>query len=396
LPASVRAGKGNREAFCVIIARLDAIGSNTVTESLKSPGWWAGIGLAVFVSVAAGYVADWFGEAILGFAKSPVSAIMMAIVLGMLLANTVKLPDSIQPGLKFCTSAILRIGIMLLGIRLSLTGAGQFTLVALPFVIAAIAIGLFTVGLLGRYMGLSRQLSGLIAVGTSICGCTAIVATAPLIKANESEVSYAIACITVFGLAAMFVYPVLAHQVFANQPELAGLFLGTSIHETAQVAGAGMMYEAQYNAPVALDIATVTKLVRNLCMIAVIPLVGILYGAERSEGESTKINYLAMIPWFIVGFALMSAFRTIGDIGDKPFGLIEPALWTEIVTFLKESAERCLLVAMAAVGLTSMFAGIIKIGMRPFALGLFAAVLIGGVSFALISLFAADLIAFLV
>jgi len=355
-----------------------------------------GIGLAVFVSVAAGYVANWFGVAVLGFAKSPVSAIMMAIVLGMLIANVVKLPESIQPGLKFCTSFILRIGIMLLGIRLSLTGAGQFTLVALPFVIAAIAIGLFTVGLLGRYMGLSRQLSGLIAVGTSICGCTAIVATAPLIKANESEVSYAIACITVFGLAAMFFYPVLAHQVFATQPELAGLFLGTSIHETAQVAGAGMMYEAQYNAPVALDIATVTKLVRNLCMIAVIPLVGILYGAEHSKDDSSKINFLAMIPWFIVGFALMSAIRTIGDIGDKPFGLLEPDQWKEIVAFLKESAERCLLVAMAAVGLTSMFAGIIKIGMRPFALGLFAAVLIGGVSFALISLFGADLIALLV
>ena len=367
-----------------------------MTENLKSPGWWVGVGLAVFVSIAAGYVADWFGEAVLGFAKSPVSAIMMAIVLGMLVANTIKLPDSIQPGLKFCTSAILKIGIMLLGIRLSLTGAGQFTLVALPFVIAAIAIGLFTVGLLGRYMGLSRQLSGLIAVGTSICGCTAIVATAPLIKANESEVSYAVACITVFGLAAMFIYPVLAHQVFAAQPELSGLFLGTSIHETAQVAGAGMMYEAQYNAPVALDIATVTKLVRNLCMIAVIPLVGILYGAERSKDDSTKINFLAMIPWFIVGFALMSAIRTIGDIGERPFGVMEPAQWTDIVAFLKESAERCLLVAMAAVGLTSMFAGIIRIGLRPFALGLFAAVLIGGVSFVLISWFGSDLIALLV
>jgi uncharacterized integral membrane protein (TIGR00698 family) len=285
---------------------------------------------------------------------------------------------------------------MLLGIRLSLTGAGQYTLVALPFVIAAIAIGLITVSMLGRYMGLSRQLSGLIAVGTSICGCTAIVATAPLIKANESEVSYAVACITIFGLAAMFIYPLLAHQVFATQPELAGLFLGTSIHETAQVAGAGMMYEAQYNAPVALDIATVTKLVRNLCMIAVIPLVGILYGAERTKGDSGKINFLAMIPWFIVGFAVMSAIRTVGDMGDKPFGLLDPDQWLRFVAFVKEAAEQFLLVAMAAVGLTSMFAGIVKIGMRPFVLGLFAAVLIGVVSFTLISLFAADLIALMV
>lgn len=362
---------------------------------LRTPGWWAGLALAVSVSFAAGYAADWTGVALLGFAKSPISAIMMAIVLGMLIANLIRLPESTQPGLKFCASAILRLGIMLLGIRLSLTGAGQFTLVALPFVIAAIAIGLFTVGLLGRYMGLSRQLSGLIAVGTAICGCTAIVATAPLIQAKDSEVSYAVACITVFGLAAMFFYPVLAHQFFANQPELAGLFLGTSIHETAQVAGAGMMYEAQYNAPVALDIATVTKLVRNLCMIAVIPLVGILYGRERAKEDATRINYLSMIPWFIVGFAMMSALRTVGDMGDQPFGVLQVQQWNDIVSVLQNAAERCLLVAMAAVGLTSMFAGIVKIGMRPFALGLFAAVLIGGVSFTLISLFAADLIALL-
>ncbi|HNP66034.1 MAG TPA: putative sulfate exporter family transporter [Woeseiaceae bacterium] len=318
---------------------------------------------------------------------------MMAIVIGMLIANVVRLPESLQPGLRFCASTILRIGIMFLGIRLSLTGAGQFTLIALPFVIAAIAIGLVTVGFLGRQMGLSKQLSGLIAVGTSICGCTAIVATAPLIKANESEVSYAVACITVFGLAAMFFYPFLAHEVFATQPELAGLFLGTSIHETAQVAGAGLMYEAQFASPETLNIATVTKLVRNLCMIAVIPLVGILYGTpDRDNGDSTRINYLKMVPWFIIGFALMSALRTVGDIGAKPFGLLEPSQWNTWVAVIRDTAEQCLLLAMAAIGLTSMVAGIVKIGVKPFVLGLFAALLIGGVSFVLISLFGASLI----
>ena len=364
--------------------------------SIRNVGWWAGIALAASVAVISGYAADWIGVALLGFETSPISAIMMAIVIGMVVANTLRLPATWQPGLKFCTSAILRIGIMLLGIRLSLLSAGQFTLVALPFVIAAIAVGLLTVGLLGRKMGLSRQLSGLIAVGTSICGCTAIVAVAPLIKADESEVSYAIACITVFGLAAMFFYPLLAHFAFASQPALAGLFLGTSIHETAQVAGAGMMYEAQYNAPVALEYATVTKLVRNLCMIAVIPIVGILYGAERSASQTGKVNYLAMIPWFIVGFALMSALRTIGDSGERPFGILEPAQWDTAVQVLRDLAERCLLIAMAAVGLTSMFAGLHRIGLRPFALGLFAALLIGGLSFALIAAFGARLMALVV
>lgn len=359
-----------------------------MTDSSKSTGWWGGIAAAVAVSILAGYTANWVGTALLGFDKSPISDIMMAIILGMLVANTITLPASLQSGLKFCTSTVLKIGIMLLGIRLSLLSAGQFTLVALPFVIAAISIGLLTVGLIGRYMGLSKQLSGLIAVGTAICGCTAIVATAPLIKANESEISYSIACITIFGLAAMFFYPLLAHYAFADQPALAGLFLGTSIHETAQVAGAGLMYEAQYNSPVALELATVTKLVRNLCMIAVIPLVGILYGSDRTADGDGKVNYLAMIPWFIVGFAAMSAIRTIGDQGELAFGVLEPAQWNHVVLITRDIAERCLLIAMAAVGLTSMFAGMRNIGLRPFALGLFAALLVGGVSFALISAFA--------
>lgn len=363
-----------------------------MTEATRSPGWWGGIAIAVGISILAGYSASWVGTALLGFEKSPISAIMMAIILGMLVANTIALPASLQTGLKFCTTFILRVGIMLLGIRLSLLSAGQFTLVALPFVVAAIAIGLLTVGLIGRAMGLSRQLSGLIAVGTSICGCTAIVATAPLIRANESEISYSVACITIFGLAAMFCYPLLAHYTFADQPALAGLFLGTAIHETAQVAGAGMMYEAQYNSPVALELATVTKLVRNLCMIAVIPLVGILYGAEHRSGDGGRINYFAMIPWFIVGFAAMSAIRTIGDQGELAFGILQPGQWHHVVTFLRDLAEHCLLIAMAAVGLTSMFAGMRSIGLRPFALGLFAALLVGGVSFALISAFAPRLV----
>ncbi len=349
------------------------------------PPWIAGVLLAVAVAWAAGHAATWIGEDLLGFARSPISDIMLAIIIGMLIGNLLPLSDGLRGGLKFCATTILRIGIMLLGIRLSLFGAGRFTLVALPFVVAAIAIGLVTVRYLGRRLGLSRELSGLIAVGTSICGCTAIVATAPLIRAREAEVSYAIACITVFGLAAMFAYPWLAHALFAEQPAMAGLFLGTSIHETAQVAGAGLMYESQYAAPLALDTATVTKLVRNLCMIAVIPLVGMLYAAEgRAVGERRPL--WTMVPWFIVGFALMSALRTAGDAGERPFGVLSPADWSQAVDFLRSAAEHLLLVAMAAVGLTSLFAGLRDIGPRPFLLGLLAAALIGAVSLLLIGL----------
>lgn len=360
----------------------------------RSAGWWLGIGIAVAVSVTAVLSADWLGQAVLGFEKSPISAIMMAIIIGMVVVNAVGLPGALSGGLRFCASTVLRIGIMLLGIRLSLLAAGRFTLVALPFVIAAIAAGLTIVAFFGRRLGLSRRLSGLIAVGTSICGCTAIVATAPLIKADEAEVSYSIACITVFGLAAMFLYPFLAHAIFADRQALAGLWLGTSIHETAQVAGAALMYRTQYDAALALDVATVTKLVRNLCMIAVIPLVGVLYAADRAtQPAAGRVSLLRMVPWFIAGFALMSALRTVGDVGDRPFGLLAETSWRSVVRILQTTAEYCLLVAMAAIGLTSRFDGIRRIGPRPFLLGLFAAALVGGLSLVLILLFAEDLIA---
>ena len=364
-----------------------------VIFNLRSRAWWLGVALAIAVSVVASFSATWVGESLFGFAKSPISGIMLAIILGMILSNSLNLAAPAGEGLKFCSTTILRIGIMLLGIRLSLLSAGKFTLVALPFVVLAIAAGMTVVGLMARRLGLSRSLGGLIAIGTAICGATAIVATAPLIRARESEVSYAIACITVFGVVAMFLYPILAHSFFAGRPEMAGLFLGTSIHETAQVAGAGMMYQAQYDAPVALDIATVTKLVRNLCMIAMIPLAGVLFGAERGAGASSTLgDYLKMIPWFVVGFALFSALRTIGDAGDQAFGALDPQSWSELVRFLRHAAETCLLIAMAAVGLNSSFAGIREIGLRPFLLGLFAAVAVGGVSFAMISLLAPQLL----
>lgn len=349
--------------------------------------WWGGVGLAVVVSALSALAADFIGVSLLGFEQSPVSAIMIAILVGMAVANTVPLPRSMARGVLFCASTVLRVGIMLLGIRLSLVSAGANALVALPFVAAAIAVGLTTVAWQGRRMGLGPRLAGLIAVGTGVCGATAIVATAPVIDADEGEVSYAIASITVFGVAAMFAYPLLAHLLFADEPALAGLFMGTAIHETAQVAGAGMMYQAQYGAPEALDVATVTKLVRNMSLIVVIPLVGALYGARTEPGQGRGRRLAAMVPWFVVGFALMSAVRTAGDAGARPFGIFRPDQWQATVAFLRSAAEWLLLVAMSAVGLSSSFAGIRRIGLRPFALALFAAVVVGAVSLVLIAVF---------
>ena len=343
------------------------------------PGLLLALALAFLGQISSVYI----GEDLMGLPKSPVSPIMMAIILGIVVRNVFRLPTWIDPGIKFGLTRVLRIGIVLLGIRLSLGEVGEIGLKSLPIIIGTVAAALIIVTWLSRRVGLSGRLGTLIAVGTSICGATAIVATAPTIGARDNETSYAVACITLFGVAAMLAYPFIAHALFGGDPFLIGLFLGTSVHETAQVAGAGLVYQQFHDAPAALDAATVTKLVRNLSMLLVIPLMSVIYHRIHSEGTQAPA-WWTMIPLFIVGFALMSLLRTLGDLGEQPLGFLEPAQWDWFVSHTKELAELLLAVAMAAVGLGTRLRDLTAIGFTPLGVGLVSALLVGGVSALLI------------
>jgi uncharacterized integral membrane protein (TIGR00698 family) len=341
--------------------------------------------LALSLAIAGKYFSELIGISWMGLPKSPISAIMVAILLGILIRNTVTLPEIFQPGIRFGLVRILRLGIVLLGIRLSLGEVGAIGLKSLPVIIGAVLAALLIVTYFGRKLGLSGRLGTLIAVGTSICGATAIVATAPAIGAHDDEVSYSVACITMFGVIAMLVYPFAAHWMFAADPFAAGLFLGTAVHETAQVAGAGLVYQQFYDDPKVLDIATVTKLVRNLGMLVIIPLMSIVYHRSSAEAGSVP-KWWTMIPLFVVGFAGMSLLRTVGDQGELAFGFIQPDQWQAIVGYTKKTAEICLAIAMASVGLGTSIKALRSIGIKPLAVGLFSALLVGGVSASLITL----------
>jgi len=344
-----------------------------------------GLLLALILAIGGRYLSQLIGVTWMDLPKSPISGIMMAILLGILIRNTVSLPSMFQAGIRFGLVRILRLGIVLLGIRLSLGQAGAIGLKSLPVIIGAVSAALLIVTYLSRKLGLSSKLGTLLAVGTSICGATAIVATAPTIAARDDEVSYAVACVTLFGVVAMLVYPFAAHWIFSGDPFSIGLFLGTSVHETAQVAGSGLVYQQYYDNPRALDVATVTKLVRNLGMLIVIPLMSVVYHRNSSDG-TTAPKWWTMIPLFVVGFACMSLIRTIGDMGDPAFGFLPVEQWHTIVEWTKKTAEICLAVAMAAVGLGTSIKGLISIGVKPLAMGLVAALLVGGVSLSLITL----------
>jgi uncharacterized integral membrane protein (TIGR00698 family) len=348
-----------------------------------------GLALSVAVAFAGRSLSQWLGTSVLDFKESPVSGIMVAILLGLAVRNLAGLPAVCDSGLQLCLKRVVRIGIVLPGLRLSLTTAGKIGLVGLPIVLGCIVCALIPVSVVNRALGLPRRPGSLIAVGTSICGASAIVATAPAIDAEEDEVSYAVGCITVFGLVTMFLYPFLAHRPFVGNPNRCGLFVGTAIHETAQVAGAGLMYEQQFSAPRALEIATVTKLVRNLCMAGVIPLMAVMYHRGSSgTANRRRAKWHQVVPLFIAGFIAMTGVRSLGDLGARPFfGLLDSSAWKHLISNATLATEWCLTVAMAAVGLGASLSKLKSLGWKPFGVGFAAAALVGVASIGLVRLF---------
>lgn len=349
-----------------------------------------GLLLAAALAAVATIAAAWLGESLLGFETSPVSPILLAVFLGLVVRNTVGVPDRFGPGLQLAVRRLLRIGVALLGIRLSLAAVATIGIVAVPLVAACIAAALFLVTALARALRLPPRLGLLIAAGTSICGITAIVAVAPVIDADGDETSYAVATIALFGMLTLFSYPFLAHALFDGATQ-AGLFLGTSIHDTSQVVGAALAYQEQFQAPAAVDTAVVTKLVRNLSMIAVIPLMGILAArqTEREAPDGTRSRSGApplrdLVPLFVVGFVAMAVLRTVGDVGHTPFGVLPPTAWERTIAALQATAEIALLLAMAAVGLGTTLRRLRALGFRPLTAGLVAALGVGAVSTVLI------------
>lgn len=333
--------------------------------------------------------------------SSPISGIFVAILLGIVIRNTIGLPEVFSNGIGFALKYALRAGIILLGLRLSLTEALKLGAWGIPLIVACISVGLFVTLYFTNKLKQSNRLGTLIATGTGICGVTAIMATAPVIKAKENEISYAVANITIFGLIGMLFYPYLAHAFFADEPIKAGLFLGTAIHDTAQVTGAALIYAQMFDAPNVIDVATITKLTRNVFIIAVIPFVSFLFfrnNAKNGNGEGGQLpKWYKLFPLFILGFLLLSLLRTVGDAtvasNGAAFGLMEADAWSGFYSFWSSFGSTYLLgLAMAGVGLSTNLKVFKGMGITPFYIGLIAAISVGTVSLLLIALFG-DLVA---
>jgi uncharacterized integral membrane protein (TIGR00698 family) len=241
---------------------------------------------------------------------------------------------------------------------------------------------LLVIKLLIKKLKIPTRMAYLISIGSTVCGTTAIMATAPVIGARKNEVSYAIANITLFGILSMLVYPYFANLYFDAKPLHIGLFLGTAIHETSQVAAAGLIYEQQFNSPETMNVATVTKLIRNTFLVIMIPLFAFLY--NRGQAKEKNYSLLSIFPYFVLGFVAMIILR---NIGDQVFLNTSNEIWQTTVLTIKFSSKVFLTMAMAAIGLSTNLRDLKSMGYKPFVVGFIGMATVGVVSILTIELY---------
>jgi uncharacterized integral membrane protein (TIGR00698 family) len=345
-----------------------------------------GIAVAVVLAFLAQSAASELAGGIAGLPKLPISPVMCAVVLGMLWRNTLGVPRFATEGLEWVMRGLLRTGIALVGLRLTLSGASAIAATALPIAVSCICVALLGAALICRLFGVPPRLAVLLAVGTAVCGCTAVIAVAPAIRARNDETAFAITCVVLFGCAAMLSYPSLAAVFFSTTPIYAGVFLGTAIHDTTQVIGAGLIYSQQHAAPAALAAASVAKLLRNLSIVLLVPAAAWFArsqaaASDESAAPSESRGRVQLVPLFVIGFVCFVVLRTVGDALTRGSGLAPD--WNVLTTKGQKASELFLICGMTAVGLSVSFTQMWRIGWRPLVSGFLVALLVGVCSLSL-------------
>jgi uncharacterized integral membrane protein (TIGR00698 family) len=296
------------------------------------------------------------------------SPLILAIVLGMLFHNAIGTPARAKEGVTFALRKVLRFAIILLGLQLTAAqiadvGANGLAVIALTL----IATFVFTTWA-GRLLGVEKKLTQLIAAGTSICGASAVIATNTVTDARDEDVAYAVACVTVFGSVAIFIYPLLPGLLHLD-PRAFGLWSGASIHEIAQVVAAAYQDGQQ-----AGEFGTIAKLSRVAMLAPMVIGLGLIAARNNRKTGVRNATGRAPMPWFVLGFVAL--------IGLNSVVTIPPEARSVIVTV----TTVMLSMALAAMGLETDIRKLRDKGLRPLMLGAAAFLFIACFSLSLVKI----------
>ena len=299
---------------------------------------------------------------ILNLSSLPIS--LLCLISGILFFNLFQFSERVQKGRDFIKKNILQLAIVLLGIKISFAQLANVSIQSISIIIIVFLLIFLTYLVLSKLWPLQKELSKLLAIGTSICGVTAIMATSSVLKSKDNDVGIAILIVMIWGSLAVLIYPFFIEWYFISDIAK-GIFLGVGIHDTSQVLAAAMVYGDLYHNDKVLEIATITKLLRNLLLIP-----SLLILKNRKENETLK-NFLLLksikssIPLFVIGFIFLIIIRTMIDVFYS-----NSYTWENIIVIIENIITILFGLALTALGASINLKKIFNQGFIPIIIGM--------------------------
>ncbi len=317
-------------------------------------------------------IPSWF----LGKQFPIIGGAVIAIITGMIVTLFLKDKSTLESGIKFTSKKILQWAVILLGFGMNLTVIVQTGRQSLPIIISTIATSLVIAYVMHKTIHIPGKISTLVGVGSSICGGSAIAATAPVIDADDEEVAQAISVIFFFNVLAALLFPTFGKLIgFATETgEAFGIFAGTAVNDTSSVTAAASTWDSMWSlGSSTLDTAVTVKLTRTLAIIPItLVLAFIRTQNEKNNGEAgKKVSLKKIFPFFILYFVAASIITTIA---------VSLGVDASVFSPIKELSKFFIVLAMAAIGLNTNIVKLIKTGGKPIIMGFCCWIGITGIS----------------
>ena len=315
-------------------------------------------GLVVCLAIA---IPSWFLGKLFPIIGGPV----IAILVGMLVALFWTPNDTFKSGVTFTSKKILQYAVILLGFGLNLSVILETGKQSLPIIICTIAASLLIAYVLHKVMHIDSNISTLIGVGSSICGGSAVAATAPVIEADDEEVAQAISVIFFFNVIAALIFPVMGRFLGfdTTSGEAFGIFAGTAVNDTSSVTATASTWDSMWNlGSQTLDKAVTVKLTRTLAIIPITLVLALIQAKKKKTEDKTgnSFSLKSVFPMFILWFIIASIITTV---------CISLGVEASVFSPLKDLSKFFIIMAMAAIGLGTNVVKLIKNGGKPILLG---------------------------
>lgn len=315
-------------------------------------------------------IPSWF----LGTAFPIVGGAVIAILAGMVLTLIIKNKGVLEPGIKFTSKKVLQWAVVLLGFGMDLNVVLETGKQSLPIIVCTITISLVVAFLLNKVVKMPSKVATLIGVGSSICGGSAIAATAPVIDADEEEVAQSISVIFLFNVLAALLFPSFGQLIGfdTTSGEAFGIFAGTAVNDMSSVTATASTWDGMFNLGTAtLDKAVTVKMTRTLAIIPITLVLALIRTKKEKNSGTGQVNLKKIFPFFILFFIAASVITTIA---------VSRGVSAEVFDPLKTLSKFMIVMAMAAIGMNTNIVKLVKSGAKPILLGFCCWVSITGVS----------------